>query len=89
MAVRLDCRPYYRASEGKEEALAAWADGEERVIVATTALGTGIDVSGINLVVHLGRPHGIVDFVQEVGRAGRAGEAEAARSVVVLVASEL
>jgi superfamily II DNA helicase RecQ len=73
--------------EGKEAALAAWADGEERVIVATTALGTGVDVAGINTVIHLGRPHRIVDFAQEVGRAGRA-EGEAAQSTIVLEASE-
>lgn len=43
-------------------------------MIATSALGTGVDIGGIRIVVHLGRPHGIMDFVQEVGRAGRSGE---------------
>ena len=88
MAVRLGCRPYHSRFEDKEEALAAWADGEEQVIVATSALGTGVDVAAVALVLHFGRPHGIVDFVQEVGRAGRACGSPA-RSIVVLTAGEL
>ena len=43
-------------------------------MIATSALGTGVDINGIQTVVHLSRPHGIMDFVQEVGRAGRSGE---------------
>lgn len=39
-------------------------------MVATSALGAGIDVQGIRLVVHLHMPDGLLDFAQEVGRAG-------------------
>ena len=88
MADRLGCQPYHRASPDNEEAFAAWAGGTAQVIVATSALGTGVDVAGVELAVHLGRPHGIVDYVQEAGRAGRGG-VEHARSTVVLTAGEL
>jgi len=54
--------------------LALRVNGKEKMMVATSALGTGVDVPGIRVVVHLGRPHGIIGFVQEVGRAGRGGE---------------
>jgi hypothetical protein len=87
IATKLGCQAYYSTSTEKEEAFAAWVDGEQRTIVATSALGTGIDVAGVELVVHFGRPHGIIDFVQEAGRAGRAG-VEQARSIVVLSAKE-
>jgi superfamily II DNA helicase RecQ len=90
MALRLGCHPYHRTLEQgeKEETLAAWMDGAKQVVVATTALSTGVDVAGVDLVVHLGRPYGMVDFVQEVGRGGRADGAQV-QSVVVLTAHEL
>ncbi|KAK4964901.1 hypothetical protein LTR28_003563, partial [Elasticomyces elasticus] len=57
------------------------------MMVASSALGTGVDVPGIRVVVHLGRPHGIVDFVQEVGRAARDGET--VQSTIVIVKREM
>lgn len=74
IAKRLECQLYHRTFEEKETALATWIDGSEKIMIATSALGTGVDIGGIRTVVHLGRPHGIIDFVQEVGRAGRGGE---------------
>jgi superfamily II DNA helicase RecQ len=55
MALQLGCHPYHRTLEQgeKEETLAAWIDGAEQVVVATTALSTGVDVAGVGLVVHL------------------------------------
>ena len=44
------------------------------MIVATTALGTGVSYPGVMLVVHVGLPYGLIDFSQESGRAGRGGE---------------
>lgn len=82
MANALGCKPYHAKFESKDSSLDSWLDGEERLMVATGALGTGVDVPGIQLVVHVGRPRGIIDFVQEVGRAGRSGER--VRSVVVM-----
>lgn len=43
-------------------------------ITATSALGTGVDYPGIVFVLHVGMPHGMIDFAQESGRAGRGGE---------------
>ena len=82
LAEKLGCQLYHRTFEAKEESLDSWIDGSEKVMIATSALGTGVDIDGIRLVVHLGRPHGIMDFVQEVGRAGRSGDA--IRSQVLL-----
>jgi superfamily II DNA helicase RecQ len=82
IAIKLGCQPYHAKWESKERSLESWMDGAEKVMVATSALGTGVDIAGIRLVVHLGRPHGIMDFVQEVGRAGRGGERVESRVVV-------
>jgi superfamily II DNA helicase RecQ len=58
----------------REAGFQAWLRGNSPYIVATAALGTGIDVPGITHVVHLEAPHSIIDYAQEAGRAGRAGE---------------
>lgn len=51
-------------------------------IVATTGLGTGIDVGGIVAVVHAEQPFGLVDFVQQTGRGGRR-DGEVVDSIIV------
>jgi superfamily II DNA helicase RecQ len=47
-----------------------------------TVLRTGIDVPGIIYVVHLEAPYSIIDYIQEAGRAGRAGERVTAMIVI-------
>ena len=44
------------------------------LIVATSALGTGVDFPGIVIILHVDLPYGMIDFAQESGRGGRAGE---------------
>lgn len=55
------------------ERLAHWLQ-HNGLIIATSALGAGIDFDGIVFVLHVDIPYGIIDFAQESGRAGRAGE---------------
>jgi superfamily II DNA helicase RecQ len=50
--------------------------------VATAALGTGINILGIIYIIHLEAPHNIIDYAQETGRAGRAGERVAAIIII-------
>jgi superfamily II DNA helicase RecQ len=70
----LEC-PFYRArAEDKGEVLQQWIHGAGGWIVATGALGTGINIEGIVYVVHVGRPYGLTSFVQQSGRGGRNGE---------------
>lgn len=47
--------------------------GGGRVIVATSALGLGIDIPDIRVIVHLEMPRTLSDFAQQSGRAGRDG----------------
>lgn len=67
--------------DGKLRRLADWMNGlgpgtsdmARRVIVASTALGLGIDVPDVRAVVHYGRLRKLKDYAQESGRAGRDG----------------
>ena len=45
-----------------------------RVVFASTALGRGVNIPDVHQVIHYGPPRQIVDFVQEIGRAGRDGK---------------
>jgi superfamily II DNA helicase RecQ len=77
----LQC-PFYKAqASDKGELLREWIEGPGGWIVATGALGTGINIEGIVWVVHVDRPYGLTSFVQQSGRGGRNGEVS--ESVVV------
>ena len=81
----MDC-PFYKATAtGKQELLEQWASGSGGWIVATGALGTGIDILGVVYIIHLGRPYGLTSFMQQAGRGGRAGEIS--DSIVILPSS--
>ncbi|KAF4474120.1 Bloom syndrome protein-like protein [Colletotrichum fructicola Nara gc5] len=87
MAEALGCAAFHSSidsTEDKASRLEAWrrGDGANRgVIVVTNALGLGIDVPDVRLVVHAGMPRRLRDFVQESGRAARDGQPS--RSVVI------
>jgi superfamily II DNA/RNA helicase len=44
------------------------------LMVATNAMGLGIDIPDIRLVIHVGSPVSMLDYVQESGRARRDGK---------------
>ena len=66
--------PFYKAvADNKSEIFKAWAEGSGGWIIATGALGAGLDVAGVSHVIHLDRPYGMTNFVQQAGRGGRGG----------------
>ncbi|KAI5836669.1 putative dna helicase recq, partial [Morchella snyderi] len=52
----------------------AWEEGKKKVMVASTALGAGIDIQSIRLVIYLKSPFQLMDLVQGTGRAGSDGK---------------
>jgi superfamily II DNA helicase RecQ len=84
LAEALGCDAYYSdvgTEDEKARRLRDWMSGKHRegvykngrVIVATNALGLGIDIPDIRVIVHLEMPRRIGDYGQQSGRAGRDG----------------
>jgi superfamily II DNA or RNA helicase len=82
MAKVIGCDHYFAGWEEREVGLSDWLKGKHKFIVATGALGTGVDYPGIVSVIHMNRPYKLIDFCQQSGRGGRGGEP--VESMVVL-----
>ena len=46
-------------------------DSKMGLVIATSLLGCGVNVVGIKYVIHFGPSYDVVDYVQQIGRAGR------------------
>ena len=49
-------------------------DGKCRIVIATSALGMGVNTQDVRKIIHYGVPHDLESYVQEVGRGGRDGK---------------
>lgn len=59
----------------RERALKAFADGKLPVLVATDVAARGIDVDGIDVVIHYDPPEDAKSYLHRSGRTARAGRA--------------
>lgn len=63
-----------RSQEQRRKALAAFKNGQCRILVATDIAARGIDVSNIELVLNFDLPDDSGDYVHRIGRTARAGK---------------
>ncbi len=61
LAEQLQCAYYHAAAVDNEDRLAAWLE-HGGLIVATSALGTGVDFPEVVFVLHVDVPYGMIDF---------------------------
>ena len=73
VAAALACDAYYGDVHDKGKVFERIVGPACRVVVATNALGLGIDIPDIRVVIHMDPPRSLRDFAQESGRAGRDG----------------
>ena len=64
------CHAYMEPDERERHEL-RFIRGDKRIMVATTAFGMGVDVPDIRLVLHFNLPLNVIDYYQQIGRAGR------------------
>lgn len=83
LAELLGCEMYIAEAKDKAIALQRWVAGETQTIVATNALGLGIDVADVGLVLHAEASFDLLNYGQESGRAGRDGKKAKAMVLVV------
>lgn len=61
--------------------------GVVRVVIATVALGMGVDLKDINTIIHYGAPKNVDNYFQESGRGGCHGQQ--AKSVIFWKPSDI
>ncbi len=65
----------------RNRTLADMRRGKIRLLVATDVAARGLDITGISHVINFDLPHSAEDYVNRIGRTGRAGESGVAISL--------
>jgi superfamily II DNA helicase RecQ len=61
-------------SAQREQIYLSWYNGNNSILVATSALSLGNDHPFVKLIIHFGTPLEMMSYVQEVSRGGRTGQ---------------
>lgn len=71
----------------REQAQQRWMKDQNKVMVATTAFGMGIDKADVRMVVHYDVPEHLEAYYQESGRAGR--DSKPAKAVLLYNSTDI
>lgn len=79
------CKYYAKMeSDTKRKNELSFLTDQKKIMVATSAFSMGVDKEDIRLVIHFNLPLSLIDYYQQIGRAGRDGR----HSYAVLLYSE-
>jgi hypothetical protein len=70
----IGCEAYFKDQIDRAGVLERFRQTPSAVVVATSALGMGVDIPDIRSIIHIGRPRTLLEYAQESGRAGRDGD---------------
>lgn len=77
LASLFDCPSFHRDERTADEIRDIYdrfvQDDNQKIIVATSLLGVGVDIAHVRNVWHFGVPWSMIDYAQETGRGGRDG----------------
>lgn len=77
LAQDLNCEFYHgQISDPRlqEKMYHKWFNGDKKILIATSSLSAGNDHQHVRLVFHINTPMEMINFIQEVSRAGRDGK---------------
>ena len=80
--VKAECYTGKLPLEKKKQIYSNMSKKDTQILVATKSFGTGVNLRGICRIIHVGLPENIPQLVQEIGRAGRAGEVARAHLLI-------
>jgi RecQ family ATP-dependent DNA helicase len=63
------------SSKERKRRAAQWSQSQCELMVCTSAFSMGVHKDAVNMVLHVGFPRSVTQYVQEIGRGGRNGSA--------------
>ncbi|CEL09334.1 hypothetical protein ASPCAL12472 [Aspergillus calidoustus] len=72
------CEAYHSQQVDRAGVLEWFIQGTMDVIVATNALGMGVDILDIQAIIHISMPWTLLDYAQESGQVRQDGQASKA-----------
>lgn len=70
LAKKLGCHAYYYKAISKVSMLKKFTASKKQVVVATSALGIGVNILDIQCIIHINQLFTILDYAQKSSRAG-------------------